>query len=184
MIFVEKCRDPKAVTILVRGGTEHVADEVKRAVTDALGDLAAALRDGFVVAGAGAVEMEVAKGLRQYASALSGREQLAVQAFADTLEMIPRTLAENAGLDPIDVLTRLRAAHDQNQIWAGIDVFTGEVMEAWKAGVIEPLKVKTLALRSATEVAEMILRIDDVIMGGGSKRQMMPPPGASLDGGM
>ncbi len=183
MLFVERCKEPKAVTILVRGGTEHVADEVKRAVTDALGDLAAALRDGFVVAGAGAVEMEVARGLRLYARTLSGREQLAVQAFAETMEVIPRTLAENAGLDPIDILTKLRSAHDQQQIWAGVNVFTGNVMDAWMEGVLEPLKIKTLALKSATEVAEMILRIDDVITGGGSKRQIMPP-GTSIDGGM
>ncbi len=183
MIFVERCKEPKAVTLLVRGGTEHVADEIKRAVTDALGDLAAALRDGFVVAGAGAVEMEVARGLRLYARTLSGREQLAVQAFAETMEVIPRTLAENAGLDPIDILTKLRSAHDQQQLWAGVNVFTGEIMDAWLEGVLEPLKIKTLALKSATEVAEMILRIDDVITGGGSKRQIMPP-GANIDGGM
>lgn len=181
MLFVEKCTNPKAVTLLVRGGTEHIADEAKRAVTDALGDLAAAIRDGFVVAGAGAVEMEVAKGLRQYARTLSGREQLAVHAFAETLEVIPRTLAENAGLDPIDVLTKLRSAHDQQQIWAGVDVFSGNVMDAWLQGVLEPLKVKTLALKSATEVAEMILRIDDVITGG-AKRSAMPSPGMGMDG--
>ncbi len=169
MTFVEKCRNPKAVTLLVRGGTEHVAEEVKRAVIDALGDVAAALRDGTVVAGAGAVEMELAKGLRAYASRLNGREQLAVQAFAETMEIIPRTLAENAGLDPIDIIAKLRSAHDQQQRWAGVDVFNGGVMDAWKEGVIEPLKIKTIALRSATEVAEMILRIDDVILGGGQK---------------
>ena len=182
MLFIERCTNPKAVTLLVRGGTEHVADEIKRAVADALGDLATAIKDGFVVAGAGAVEMEIARGLRYYARTLSGREQLAVQAFAETLEVIPRTLAENAGLDPIDVLTKLRSAHDQQQVWAGIDVFSGEVMDAWLQGVLEPLKVKTLALKSATEVAEMILRIDDVIMGGSQKRQPMPSPGAGLEG--
>lgn len=185
MIFVEKCTSPKAVTLLVRGGTEHVADEVKRGVTDALGDLAAAVREGFVVAGAGAVEMEVARGLRQYARTLSGREQLAVQAFAETLEVIPRTLAENAGLDPIDVLTKLRSAHDQQQVWAGVNVFSGEVMDAWNCGVLEPLKVKTLALKSATEVAEMILRIDDVVIGGGNQSREgnipQPSPNAGLD---
>ncbi|MBI4151501.1 TCP-1/cpn60 chaperonin family protein [Candidatus Woesearchaeota archaeon] len=181
MIFVEKCTNPKAVTLLVRGGTEHVADEVKRAVTDALGDLGAAIRDGFVVAGAGSTEMEVARGLRHYARTLSGREQLAVQAFAETLEVIPRTLAENAGLDPIDILTKLRSAHDQQQTWAGVDVFSGNVMDAWVSGVLEPLKIKTLALKSATEVAEMILRIDDVIMGGGNKRAPIPSPGAGLE---
>jgi archaeal chaperonin len=176
MIFVEKCQNPKSVTILVRGGTEHVSDEIKRAVTDALGDISAALKDGKVVAGAGAVEMELAKGLKSYASTLSGREQLAVQAFAEAMEVIPRTLAENAGLDPIDSLTKLRAAHDQQLKWAGINVFTGEVMDSWEAGVIEPLKIKTQALSSAAEVAELILRIDDVIQGGSSNGKM-PPQG-------
>lgn len=172
MVFVEKCLNPRAMTLLVRGGTEHVAEEIKRAVTDAVGDLSAALKDGKVVAGAGAIEMELAKHLRRYSSTLSGREQLAVQAFAETMEIIPRTLAENAGLDPIDVLTKLRAAHDQGQKWAGIDVFSGEVIDAWKNKVIEPLKIKTQALSSAAEVAEMILRIDDVVLGG--KKENMP----------
>lgn len=171
MIFVEKCQNAKAVTLLVRGGTTHVAEEIKRAVTDALGDIAAALKDGAVVPGAGATEMELAKELRKYAGTLRGREQLAVQAFAEAMEVIPRTLAENAGLDPIDVLTQLRSAHDHGQVRAGVNVFTGGVMDAWAEGVIEPLKVKTLALSSAAEVAEMILRIDDVIMG--RKQEML-----------
>lgn len=177
MIFVEKCQNPKAMTLLVRGGTEHVVEEVKRAVTDAVGDLAASLREGKVVAGAGAVEMEVAKSLRKYAGSLGGREQLAVQAFAEALEIVPRTLAENAGLDPIDILTNLRFAHDRGQKWAGVNVFTGEIIDAWQTGVIEPLKIKTQALSSAAEVAEMILRIDDVILGGGDKSPIMPPGG-------
>ncbi|HLD79557.1 MAG: thermosome subunit [Candidatus Staskawiczbacteria bacterium RIFCSPHIGHO2_01_FULL_41_41] len=179
MIFVEKCSNAKTVTLLVRGGTSHVVEEIKRAVTDALGDIAAALRDGAVVPGAGATEMALAKELRKYAGTLKGREQLAVQAFAEAMEVIPRTLAENAGLDPIDVLTQLRAAHDNGQVRAGVNVFTGGVMDAWAEGVIEPLKVKTLALSSAAEVAEMILRIDDVIMG---KKQEMPR--GNMDMGM
>lgn len=182
MIFVEKCLNPKAVTLLVRGGTEHVAEEIKRAVTDGLGDVAAALKEGFIVAGAGAVEMELARGIRQYAQKLSGREQLAVQAFADALEIIPRTLAENAGLDPIDTLIKLRSAHDQQQKWAGINVFTGEVMDAWTEGVIEPLKIKTQALSSAAEVAEMILRIDDVILGVADKKQALSGPAERMEG--
>ncbi len=177
MIFVEKCPNPKSVTLLVKGSTEHVAEELKRAVHDALGDVAAALRDGAIVAGAGAVEMELAQGLRKYAASLQGREQLAVLAFAEAMEVIPRTLAENAGLDPIDVLAKLRSAHDQGQKWAGINVFTGEVMDAWDEGVIEPLKIKTQALSSAADVAEMILRIDDVILGGSQEKRPMPPPG-------
>jgi len=177
MIFVEKCPQAKAVTLLVKGGTEHVAEEIKRAVTDAVGDLAASLKDGLVVGGAGAVEMEIASGLRVYARSLSGREQLAVQAFAEALEVIPRTLAENAGLDPIDILVSLRAAHEKGQKWAGVDVFSGQVMDAWRMGVIEPLKIKTQALSSAAEVAEMILRIDDVILGGRADSGKVNPMG-------
>ncbi len=181
MIFVEQCQNPKAVTLLLRGGTDHVAEEIKRAVTDAIGDLAAALRENKVVAGAGAVETELARGLRKYASTLNGREQLAVQAFADSMEIIPRTLAENAGLDPIDVLTSLRAHHDQGKKWAGINVFTGQVMDAWQEGVIEPLKIKTLAVSSAAEVAEMILRIDDVILGSSAQKGGMPRGSPGLE---
>ncbi|MEM4246920.1 MAG: thermosome subunit beta [Candidatus Woesearchaeota archaeon] len=166
MTFVTGCKNPKAVTILCRGGTNHVVDELKRTMTDAIGDVAAALKNGKVVAGAGAPEMEVAKGLRKYADSLSGREQLAVFAFADALEVIPRTLAENAGIDPIDIITELKSAHEKKQKWAGIDVFKGKVVDSWTAGVIEPLKIKTQAISSASEVAQMILRIDDVIAGG------------------
>lgn len=168
MTFVRECRNPKTVTILVKGGTEHVVDEVKRALDDAIGDVAAALKNGKVVAGAASIEVALAKELRKFADSLSGREQLAVRAFADAVEIIPRTLAENAGLDPIDVLTELKSAHDKNRKWAGINVFTGKVMDAWANGVIEPLKIKTQAISSASEVAIMILRIDDVIAGGSS----------------
>jgi len=177
MTYVKECKNPKSVTMLVRGGTEHVVDEVKRAMEDAIGDVAASLKNGKVVAGAGAPEIELAKQLRKYADSLSGREQLAVQAFADSVEIIPRTLAENAGIDPIDTLTELKAAHDKKQKWAGIDVFKGKPMDAWKTGVIEPLKIKTQAVSSAAEVAVMILRIDDVIAGSGGKGPEMPPGG-------
>src|SRR3989338_5548059 len=172
-------KNPKAVTLLIRGGTEHVTNEIERAVTDAVGDVAAALKDGMVVAGAGAPETELAMQLRKYADTLSGREQLAVQSFADAMEVIPRTLVENAGLDPIDTMTDLKAAHSKKQKWAGIDVFSGKVMDAWKKGVIEPLKIKTQAVSSASEVAVMILRIDDVIAssGKGDKMPQMPPGG-------
>jgi thermosome len=178
MTFVTNCKNPKAVTILCRGGTNHIVDELKRTMTDAIGDVAASLKNGKIVAGAGAPEVEVAKGLRKYADSLSGREQLAVRAFADAIEIIPRTLAENAGIDPIDILTELKAAHDRKQKWAGVDVFKGKVMDAWTAGVIEPLKIKTQAVSSASEVAQMILRIDDVIAGG------KKPEGAGHGGGM
>jgi thermosome len=174
MTYIRDCKNPKSVTLLVRGGTEHVVDEVKRAVSDAVGDLAAALKVGKVVAGAGAPELELAKELRKYADTLSGREQLAIKAFADAMEVIPRTLAENAGIDPIDSLAELKSAHDKKQKWAGIDVFKGKVMDAWKDGVIEPLKIKTQAISSASEVAVMLLRIDDIIAGGKQEAPKMP----------
>jgi len=163
MIFVEGCKNPKAVTILVRGGTEHVVDEAERAIEDAIGVVAAALEDGKVVPGGGAPEVEVARQLRKYADAVEGREQLAVEAFADAMEVIPRTLAENSGLDPIDVLVQLRAKHEEGEVETGIDVFEGEVKNMLDEGVVEPLRVKTQAISSATEAAELILRIDDVI---------------------
>ena len=185
MTYVRECKNPKAVTILIRGGTEHVVDEVKRAMEDSIGDVSASLIAGKVVAGGGATEVELAKQLRQFADSLSGREQLAVQAFADSVEVIPITLAENAGIDPIDILTDLRSHHDKNEKWAGIDIFTGKVVDSWMAGVIEPLKIKTQAVSSASEVAVMILRIDDVIAGTGSKEGMphMPPGGMGGMGG-
>lgn len=176
MTFVRECKNPKSVTILIHGGTSHVVDEIKRAIDDAVGDTLTALKHKKVVGGAGSVEVELAKGLRKYADSLSGREQLAVNAVAETMEIIPKTLAENAGLDPIDVMTSMKAAHDKKQKWAGIDVFTGKIMDAWRKGVIEPLKIKTQAISSASDVAIMILRIDDVIAGTSS--------GSSGGGGM
>ena len=180
MIYVRDCRNPRAVTILARGGTEHVVDEVKRVLEDAIGDLGAALKMGKVVPGAGACEMELAKELGKFSETMSGREQLAVKAFANAVEVIPTTLAENAGLDPIDVLAELKSSHEKGNKSSGINVFTGKVMDSWKEGVIEPLKIKTQAIKSASEVAVMILRIDDVIAAGepdkGSKaaREDMP----------
>ncbi|HLC72738.1 MAG TPA: thermosome subunit beta [Candidatus Nanoarchaeia archaeon] len=184
MTYVRECKNPKAVTFLVRGGTQHVVDEVERAVKDALGDIIATLKVGKAVGGAGAVEVAVAREIRQYATKLAGREQFAVLAFADALEIIPRTLAENAGLDPIDLLTELKSQHDKGNKWASVDVFTGKVTDAWKAGVIEPLKIKTQAIKSASEVAELILRIDDVIAGSGSKKGSGMPPGMGGMSGM
>ncbi|MFH1377112.1 MAG: thermosome subunit alpha [Candidatus Woesearchaeota archaeon] len=172
MTFVVDCDNPKSITLLIRGSTEHVLAEVERAVQDALGDIAASLKNGKVVAGAGAPEIEVAKELREFANSLSGREQLAVLAFADSIEIIPRTLAENAGLDPIDMLTELKSRHDNGEKWAGLDVFEGRVVDAWERGVIEPLKVKSQAVKSATEVSELILRIDDVIASGKNQTSM------------
>lgn len=164
MVYIVECRKPKAVTLLVRGSTPHVTDEIARALEDAVGDVAAALENGHAVSGAGAVEMELSKELKAYADTLSGREQLAVGAFAEALEVIPVTLSENAGLDPIDTLAELKSAHGSGNKNAGINVFTGKLMDSWKEGVIEPLKVKTQAITSATEVAVLILRIDDIIL--------------------
>lgn len=184
MTAVRECKNPKAVTLLVRGGTEHVVAEIKRTLTDGIGDIRSALLSGKVVAGAGSVEMELARGLRKFADSLEGKEQLAVMAFASSVEVIPRTLAESAGLDPIDKLAELKSAHDKGQKWAGIDVFTGKVRDAWKANVIEPLKIKTQAIKSATEVATMILRIDDVIAGGKKDSPMSRGMPQGMDGMM
>ncbi len=186
MTFIRECKNPKSVTMLIRGGTAHVVDEVKRAIEDAIGDLAAALNNGKVVGGAGSSEVEVSRELKKYAQQFSGREQLAINAFAATMEIIPKTLAENAGLDPIDILTEMRSEHKKGSKWAGIDVFSGRVVDSWRKGVIEPLKIKTQAISSAAEVAIMILRIDDVIAGSGSGKGMpeMPPGGMGGMGGM
>ncbi|MCL2688210.1 MAG: TCP-1/cpn60 chaperonin family protein, partial [Methanobrevibacter sp.] len=169
MIFVEDCKEAKAVTLLVRGSTKHVVDEIQRAVEDAIGVVAATVEDGKVVAGGGAPEIEMAKKLKDYAESISGREQLAVTAFAESLEIVPKTLAENAGLDSIDSLVDLRASHEKSP-YMGLDVFKGGVADMKEAGVIEPQRVKKQAIQSASEAAEMILRIDDVIasVGGGA----------------
>jgi thermosome len=186
MTYVIQCKNPKAVTILIRGGSEHVIAEIKRAMEDAIGDISASIKMGKIVGGAGAVEAELSRQLRKFADSLSGREQLAVQAFADSVEVIPRTLAENAGLDPIDILTEIKAAHDRGEKWAGIDVFSGKIIDALKEGIIEPLKIKTQAIKSASEVSIMILRIDDVIASssGGKGPQGQMPPGMGGMGGM
>jgi len=168
-IFVEDVEDAKAVTMILRGGTEHVADEVKRAIQDSLGVVAATLEDGKVLPGGGAPETQVALGLRDYADSVGGREQLAVESFADAIDVVPRTLAENAGLDPIDSLVDLRSQHDGGATSAGLDAYTGEVVDMEEDGVVEPLRVKTQAIESATEAAVMILRIDDVIAAGDLK---------------
>jgi thermosome len=168
-------------TIVVGGGTNHVADEVVRAVDDALGDVFSVLKSNKIVPGAGAIEVELAKELLIFAKTLSGREQLAAEAFANSLLIVPKTLAQNAGLDPIDVVAQLNAAHETSSS-AGIDVFTGKVLDSYAQGIIEPLHVKVHAISSASEVANMILRIDDVIatqieeqQGSGPNLQM--PPG-------
>jgi len=163
MIFVRECKNPKAVTLLVRGGTEHVVDEVDRAIEDAIGSVSSAVELGKIVPGGGAPEIEVAKELRKYAEGFSGREQLAINAFADALEVIPRSLAENAGLDPIDTLVTLRADHEKKKINSGVNIFKSGTIDMISQGVIEPLKIKTQALKSAADAAEMILKIDDIV---------------------
>ena len=181
MTYVQGCKDPKALTILIHGGSEHVMDEMERALKDGLGDVAAVVKDGKIVAGAGAIEIELSKRLREFSNTLSGREQLAVQEFASALEFIPLTLAENAGLDPIDVLTELKSRHDNGEKYAGINIFTNKVENSLENGIIEPLKIKTQAISSATEVAMMILRIDDVLASKGGSGPSMSP---SSYGGM
>jgi len=182
MTFVKECKNPKAVSLLVRGGTEHVVDEVERAVHDGLCVVAAAVEDGKIVAGGGAPEIELAKQLRDYAETVGGREALAVNAFADAVEIVPRTLAENAGLDSIGMLVDLRARHEKaDGKNIGLNVYEGKVMDMFKMGVAEPLRIKTQAMKSASEAAVMILRIDDVI--AATKREMGPPaggPGAGM----
>jgi thermosome len=180
MIFVEECKDPKSVTLLLRGSTKHVVDEIERAVDDAIGVVSATVEDGKVVAGGGAAEISIAKSLKEYADTITGREQLAVAAFAEALEVIPKTLAENAGLDSIDSLVDLRSAHEKS-LYMGLDVFKGEVRDMYKAGVIEPHRVKKQAMQSAAEAAEMILRIDDVIASSGSGK---PSPDEMAAAGM
>ena len=167
MVFVTGCKNPKAVTILVRGGTEHVVEEVARGIEDAVRVVGVALEDGKVVAGGGAPETELSLRLRQWAPTLGGREQLSAEAFANALEIIPRSLAENAGLDPIDIIVELRKAHENGEKYAGVNVFSGKVENMKELGVLEPLRIKKQAVSSATEAAIMILRIDDVIAAKG-----------------
>jgi thermosome len=183
MIFVEKCKNPKAVSIIIKGGTEHVVDELGRALEDALRVVGVVVEDKKIVAGGGAPEVELSLRLREYAATQGGRIQLAIEAFASALEVIPRTLAENAGLDPIDKLVELRAAHEKGKKTFGLDVFEGKPVDMLAAGVVEPLRVKTQAIASAAEAAVMILRIDDVIA---SAKSAGPSPEemAAMGGGM
>ena len=167
--YIRGCQNPKALTILIHGGTEHVIDEIERAIKDGIGDVACAMRSGLVVVGGGAVEMELAKRLREFSQELSGREQLAVEEFANALEFIPLTLAENAGLDPIDVLTELKSRHDSGEKNVGLNLLINKIENVLESRIVEPLKIKTKAISSASEVAIMILRIDDVIASSGKK---------------
>jgi len=177
MTFVEGCKHPRAVTILIRGGTERIVDEAERSVHDALCVVRDVVEEPKILAGGGAPELEVSRMLRKYAETLPGREQLAVRSFAEALEAIPITLTENAGLDPIDVLSELRARHENGEKWAGIEVLSGKVQEMTEAGVFEPLAVKKQIIKSATEAASMILKIDDVIAAGKMRAPPTPPGG-------
>ena len=183
MIFVEECSVAKSVTLFVRGSTKHIVDEIVRAIEDAIGVVAATVEDDKVVAGGGAPEIAMAKKLKDYADSISGREQLAVNAFAEALEIVPKTLAENAGLDSIDSLVDLRAAHENSAVM-GLDVFTVKVADMKEAGVIEPKRVKKQAIQSASEAAEMILRIDDVIASSGKGDADMGGMDPAAMGGM
>jgi len=166
MVYVEGCRNPKSVSILIRAGLERMVDEADRILHDVLSVVADLYKKNKVVAGGGATETEVAKQLREYAVQIGGRAQLAVEAFAKSLEIIPRTLAENAGLEQIDILVNLRSAHEKSKgCFMGVDVFSGEIVDMFEKGIIEPLSVKEQAIKSASEAATMILRIDDVISG-------------------
>jgi len=185
MTYVKGCENPKALTILIYGGSEHVMDEIERAIKDGLGDVAAVMKDKKIVVGAGAIEIELSKRLREFSNSLSGRVQLAVKEFADALECVPLALSENAGLDPIDILTELKSEHDKGEKHAGINIFTNKVEDVFKAGIIEPAKIKRQAISSATEVAIMILRIDDVLASKSSSmnRPSMGgmPPGMGME---
>ena len=187
MIFVEDCKNPKSVTIFLRAGTSHVAEDLERSMHDAVSVAAAVYQYRKVVAGGGAIEAELSKNLSEFAGSMGGREQLAARAFAEALEVIPRTLAENAGLDPIDTLVKLREKHSKDGVNFGLDVFSGEIVDMEKAGVLEPMRVKEQAIKSASEAAVMILRIDDIIAATELRRPPMPeggPPGMGGMGGM
>jgi len=183
MVFVQGCKDPRSVSLLIRAGLERMVDEAERAMNDALSVVADVIEKNKIVAGGGAVEAEIAKELRKYASKVGGREQLAITAFADAMEVIPKALADNAGLESIDILVNLRAEHEKdNGQFMGVDVFSGEITNMYEKGVVEPVSVKEQAVKSAAEAASMILRIDDVIAASKPKEEEKPPSGPG--GGM
>jgi len=185
MVFVEKCKDPKSVTIFIRGGTQQVIDEAERTITDEIGALTAALEMGSCVYGGGAIEAILARDLRDYSNEVGGREQLAIQAFADALEVIPKTLADSAGMDPIDTIVQLRSKQraKEGRVY-GIDVFRGTIGDMDKLGIIEPTKIKEQAIASATEASVQILRIDDMISAKASTPAGAGAGGAGGAGGM
>ncbi|KYK20737.1 thermosome subunit [Thermoplasmatales archaeon SG8-52-4] len=183
MTFVTQCKNPKAVSILIRGTTEHVVDELERGLHDALSVVKVALEDGKMTAGGGAAATAIAMGLRDYAPSVGGREQMAIEAFANAIEIVPKTLSENAGLDPIDMMLEVRSAHKKGKKYAGINVLAGKVDDMLKNNVIEPLRVSMQEIEASSEAATMILRIDDVIASKGGGAPAMPP-GGMPPGGM
>jgi len=181
MIFVEGCKNPKAVTILIRGGTERVVDEADRSIHDALCVIKDVVEEPKIVAGGGAPEIETARLLREYAEKLAGRERLAVMAFADALEVIPITLAENSGMDPIDAISEIQSEHAKGNKWVGIDGLLNKVADLSAIDIYEPMVVKAQAIKSATEAASLLLKIDDII----AVSKMSGPPGGGMPpGGM
>lgn len=186
MTFVTGCKNPKAVSVLIRGGTEHVIDEIDRSLNDAISVVSVAFEDGKLVTGGGSTASELALKLRDYAASVGGREQIAIDAFASAMEVIPTALSENAGLDPIDVLIEMRQAHKSGKKYAGINVFTGKVVDMKKERVLEPIRVARQAIISATDAAVMILRIDDVIASKGGSKGGKGPRGPDMgdEGGM
>lgn len=186
MTFVTGCKNPKAVSVLIRGGTEHVVDEIERSLHDAISVVSVAIEDGKLVTGGGSTASELALKLRDYAASVGGREQIAIDAFASAMEVVPTALSENAGLDPIDVLIEMRQAHKSGKKYAGINVFTGKVVDMRKERVLEPIRVGKQAISSATDAAVMILRIDDVIASKGGDKGGRGPKGPDMgdEGGM
>jgi chaperonin GroEL (HSP60 family) len=182
MTFVEGCKNPKAVTVLIRGGTERLINEAERSIHDALCVIRDLIQDPQVVAGGAAPEMEMANSLKKYAQTFRAEKQLCHTVFAEALESIAVTLSENAGLDPIDILSELRSKHEKGETWAGIEVNSGKVQDMTKAGVYEPVAVKRQIIKSAYEAASLILKIDDVI--ASSKSKMPPAPPGGMPGGM
>jgi chaperonin GroEL (HSP60 family) len=183
MTFIEGCKNPKAVTILIRGGTPRMNAETERSIHDALCVVRDIIQEPKILAGGSAPELEMSKVLKKFAETLPGREQLAVKAFAEALEVLATTLTENAGLDPIDILSELRSRHEKGETWAGIEVLSGKVQDMSKTGVFEPLTVKKQIIKSAAEAAMMIIKIDDVIAAGKMKAPPMPPGGGGMGGG-
>jgi chaperonin GroEL (HSP60 family) len=183
MTYIEGCKNPKSVTLLIRGGTQRMTAEAERSIHDALCVVRDLIEEPKVVAGGSAPEMEMASVLKKYAQTVQGREQLAIIVFAESLEIIATTLAENAGLDPIDILSQLRTRHEKGETWAGIDVLAGKVEDMTKINVYEPLAVKKQIIKSANEASSMILKIDDIISTAKMKTPPMPP-GGGMPGGM